>query len=425
MNNTKAMDFLKRYGMDAAAIDVADLAKRMLAGMEYGLANKTLTMPMIPTYVKIGQEIPNGVPVAVIDAGGTNYRSALVTIADGDYTVEHLEKRPMPGVGTPVDWDEFITFVADSIMPLMDKADSVGFCFSYPAEVTPEIDGRVIRFTKEVNIRGAEGKLVAAAVKAELEKRGVTGKKIVILNDTVAVLLGGSALIDRSACGGFIGQVSGTGANTCCILPMNKIPKLGTDDTTKILINLESGSYMDMEPGHFDQILDAESKEPGKSRFEKMTAGVYLGELCRLMLKAAAEEGLLSEYTAQKARELGTIDSAVIDAWASGERLDEISDNEDDAGFASTLSYQLIERSAKCMCACITAELMLTGEGKDSEKPVCVLAEGSLVQKSRHFRPVLEQWLESYTQNELGLHATIRIGQDTTLLGSAAAALFN
>ena len=192
-----------------------------------------------------------------------------------------------------------------------------------------------------------------------------------------------------------------------------------------MIVNLESGLYDELPRGDFDLVLDRESNNPGLKLFEKMTAGVYLGELCRLMLRAAADEGLLAAKTAENARNLGRIDSAVIDAWASGEKLEDFCGSEEDREFVQTLCLALFERSARCMCTNLAAIMLLTGEGNDPEKPVCVCAEGSLVQKGRHYRPVLERLLKEQAAEKLGRHAVLKVGQETTLPGSAAAALLN
>ena len=160
--------------------------------------------------------------------------------------------------------------------------------------ITPERDGRVVCIDKEVVITDCEGQLVGASLLAELARRGITGKRAVILNDTVAVLLGGAAQLDKDAYSGFIGQVSGTGTNTCVSLPVSQIGKLGQSGERGMVVNLESGEYDGIEGGDYDRMLDAGSHAPGTKRFEKLTAGVYLGELARLMLRGAADEGLLS-----------------------------------------------------------------------------------------------------------------------------------
>lgn len=425
MSSKTALDFLERHGMSPERIEPSLRAGKMRDNMERGLAGDKAALPMIPTYLKMDGAVPKGTGAIVIDAGGTNFRSALGSFTQQGFQAEELSKCSMPGIAKPATWEEFIAFVADRIMPLTDRAECIGFCFSYSADITPEIDGRVIRIDKEVVIEGSAGKLVGASLLEELERRGAGKKKIVILNDTAAVLLGGSATLDLSAYSGFIGQVSGTGTNTCCLLPASRITKLGLTDSTKMIVNLESGLYDELPRGDFDLILDQESNNPGLKLFEKMTAGVYLGELCRLMLRAAADEGLLAPKTAENARNLGRIDSAVIDAWASGEQLEDFCGSAEDRDFVKTLCLAVFERSARCMCTNLAAIMLLTGEGSDPEKPVCVCAEGSLVQKGRHYRPVLEKLLKEQAGEKLGKYAVLKVGQETTLPGSAAAALLN
>ncbi len=421
--NEKALDFLQRHGMTPESVDPDVCIYRMLAEMRSGLAGEHCSMDMIPTYLSNDGQLQAGVQAAVIDAGGTNFRSALVHFQPAGYTVTDMIKRKMPGTEAPCTWDEFVRFTADAIEPLMDRADVIGFCFSYAATITPEIDGRVITIDKEVVVEGCEGQLIGASLLAELERRGITGKKIVILNDTVAVLLGMAAGLDKSKYAGFIGQVSGTGTNTCVSLPVSEIKKLGLEGDNGMIINLESGKYDGITGGDFDRMLDEQSHNPGQKHFEKLTAGVYLGEICHLMLNAAADEGLLSEECAEKVRALPVFDSAVIDAWAFGEGYEMLGGNEDDHSFAQTLSLALFRRSARCMCVNLLALAELIGGGR--EKPICMLAEGSLVQKGRCYRPELERLLELYGTEKRGIALELHVGQETTLPGSAAAALLN
>lgn len=421
----KALDFIERHGMSPARIDPAEYAEKMRQDMERGLCGEPSSMPMIPTYIKDGGEIEKNVPVVVIDAGGTNFRSGIVTFTDSGCTLENVTKHKMPGTDKPASWDEFIAFTADKIQPLLERAELIGFCFSYNADIMPDIDGRVKRIDKEVVVTNSAGKLVGKSLTEEFERRGITGKRVFVLNDTVAALLGASSGMDKSAYSGFIGQISGTGTNTCCALPYSRIKKLGRDEEESILVNLESGMYDGLPCGDFDLILEKESIIPGEKYMEKLTAGVYLGELGKLMLGTAADEGLLSAGSAAKVRALGKIDASYIDAWASGEKLELVSDNAEDADFAKTVSLALFERSARCMCANLAAIMLLTGAGDSADKPVCVCAEGSLVDRSRYYRPMLEGFLREYAEEKLGKHAVLRVGRETTLPGSAAAALLN
>lgn len=420
-----AHDFLVKHHMEPERVAPAELAEKMAEDMRRGLKGEKSSLPMIATYLSNDGAVPEGSCAAVIDAGGTNFRSALVRFEKGGYTVEELRRWKMPGIETPCTWDEFIAFTADHIQHLMDKTEVIGFCFSYNADITPDMDGRVKRIDKEVVVKGCENRLVAASLNEELGRRGIHGKKIVILNDTAAALLGGTVTLDKSAYSGFIGQISGTGTNTCTSVPRSMIEKLNLTGSRGMLVNLESGSYDGIESGDFDLLLDSESNNPGEKDFEKKTAGVYLGELCRLMLLAAGEEGLLSAGSLEKAKALGHIDSAVIDAWSAGEKLEDVAVSAADGDFVRELSLSLFQRSARCMCVNLLAIALLTGAGKEAARPVCVCAEGSLVQRSHYYRPTLEQLLDSEGREKLGLHFKLMVGSETTLPGSAAAALLN
>lgn len=417
----KVDEFLKNHRMLPQDICPSDEAVKMISEMRRGLKGEVCSLPMIPTYLKTGK-IGSGC-AAVIDAGGTNFRSALVTFTENGYKTEYLTKKKMPGIGEAVEWEQFISFAADSIMPLMEYTDCIGFCFSYSADITPEIDGIVRSIDKEVVINNSAGKPVGSSLKEELERRGVHGKKIVVLNDTAAVLLGGASMLDNSLYDGFIGQVSGTGTNTCCSVAAKDIVKLGLSGDECMIINTESGMYDGIAMGEFDRILDAGSLNPGSKHFEKMTAGVYLGTLCSLMLAAGCKEGFISENTLETLQNAGEIDGAVIDAWSMGENLSGISS--EDRPFVQGISRALFERSARCMCANLAALIMLTGKGKNGDRPVCVCAEGSLVQKSRIYRPELERLMEEHIGGILGLHAVLVPVEESTLPGAAAAAILN
>jgi len=157
---------------------------------------------------------------------------------------------------------------------------------------------------------------------------------------------------------------------------------------------------------------------------EKLTAGVYLGDLLCRMLSCAAQEGLFSAGSMEKLEALGKIDASYLDRWSCGEDLEQIAASPEDGLFVQSLCLDLFERSARCMCTNILAIQLLTGEGREEGRPFCVCAEGSLVQKGRKYRPILEELLREEGR-KLGLYAVLKVGEESTLPGSAAAALLN
>ena len=92
---------------------------------------------------------------------------------------------------------------------------------------------------------------------------------------------------------------------------------------------------------------------------------------------------------------------------------------------AGELCRAVFERAAKCVCANLSAILVLTDTGSDPEHPTCVCADGSVIRYSRAFASCLDAELESFTAGVLGRHCVIRTQEEATTLGSAAAALIN
>lgn len=418
-------DFLARHSLCPEAIKPEECAEKMVEHMRSGLEGKVIDVPMIPTYLKGTGSVPLGKKAVVIDAGGTNYRAGLASFDETGCHVTNLAVSRMPGTGSPASWEEFISFAAGSIEPLLAEADVIGFCFSYDAEITPEMDGRVHRIDKEVNITGCEGKLIGEDLLKELERRGVSGKKVIILNDTVAALLGGSAGLAHESYSDFIGMICGTGINTCAGVAIKDIVKLGyTEGEGSMLINLESGCYSAMPSGDIDAAVDRNSLVPGEKLMEKMCSGAYVGDICKAALLQAAEEGIISKETGNAVNSIEKLNGAVVDAWARGEdRWNTFQDSEE-AEFAADVCRAVFERSAKCMSTNILSIMLLNGTGTDSEKPACVCAEGSLISRSAYFLPALQKALEAIAA-DTGRHAVIKLGHDTTLPGSAAAALLN
>ena len=408
--------------MEPERIDLDDTTSAFLGEMELGLHGRASSIRMIPTYLTADGVLPMGEPAAVIDAGGTNFRTALVSFTDEGAAIDSLNVCSMPGTDGAVAWADFIAFVADRLAPLLDRTDKVGFCFSYPTEETPERDGRVLSLTKQVQLDGFEGRLICADLAAELEKRGITGKSFVLLNDTPAVLLSGAAYASAQGCDGLVGLISGTGTNTCCVLPDEAIAKPHGAFSGNMLINLESGAFLGLPRGDFDVELDNATRDPGVYRHEKMTSGAYLGELCLLTLRGAAKEGLFSEAGAAKIASLTELSSAEADAMACGGGA---LFGGEDAETASMLCNAVFVRSARCVCSNLAAILVLTDRGSDPEHPACICADGSVIRRSRAFREALDGFMASFIEGKLGRRAVIWSTENATMLGSAAAALLN
>ena len=131
--------------------DVNLIANAILDDMNKGLSGQKSDQDMILTYSLPPKSKVKNKSVIVIDAGGTNFRSCLVTFDEnGNAIISDLEKTKMPAIDEELSKKEFFNQISKNLEHLKNKADSIGFCFSYPMTITQDGDGFVTGFSKEV-----------------------------------------------------------------------------------------------------------------------------------------------------------------------------------------------------------------------------------------------------------------------------------
>ena len=149
----KATSFLKQHRMHHSNVDMDKCCGIFLEEMEKGLSGEESSLKMIPTHIETDSDLPQNQPVIVLDAGGTNFRVATVYFDEnGEPVITGQQTYPMVGLEKEVDKDEVFQAMAGYIKDVAGKSDKVGFCFSYPMEKLPNKDGRVIHFSKEINL---------------------------------------------------------------------------------------------------------------------------------------------------------------------------------------------------------------------------------------------------------------------------------
>lgn len=418
-------DFLTRHGMAAEQVELPSLCRRFQEEMDAGLAGKPSTILMLPTYLSVDGTLPRNEPVAVIDAGGTNARVAKVTFTHGGATVENSTVFPVPGSRGEVTREGFVDAFAEALSPFVADCKAIGFCFSFPARITPQRDGEVLYFDKEVRVSDAPGMLLLHELNTALEKRGIPPRPGVVLNDTVAALLGGMFQTEVSRYDGFVGLIYGTGLNTCYSEAVESIGKLEGSLGGTMLINTESGAFGKVCPGTFDRRLDGDSRDPGHHLYEKMVSGAYLGEVVRYALAGAAEEGLLPD----RFRTIPRLETYEADGFVAspteGGPLAALCRTDGERQFVLDIISALSRRAARLVCGNLAAILLRAGLGKDPARPACIVAEGSTLYKSRLLFPCLEAEMAAYVGGDLGLHYTFLRPENANLMGAAAAALLN
>jgi hexokinase len=421
--------FLGNHKMRAGDIDLGEVIDLFTIDMQNGLEGKESTLRMIPTYIEADNEFLRGVPVVAVDAGGTNFRSAMVMFnTHGKLEISNVMNARMPGLEGEISKADFFRIIADYVESNAKLAQRIGFCFSYPTEILPNKDGRLLQFCKEVQAPEVVGTLIG---KNLLEALGMVEKQIVLLNDTVATLLAGKSASYGKDYDTFIGFILGTGTNTCYIESNHNITKLSDLDKSKSqIINIESGNFRRLKQSDIDARFDNTTINPGDYKFEKMFAGGYFGGLCLATLKTAVMEGLFSESASKGLLSLSDITTEEINDYVlnmpTGRGpLHLLIKDKADGEICTGIIEGLIERAAKLVAANMSAVILKTGKGKSAEKPILITIEGTTFYKLHKFRSFFEKYLADYLKDDRQRYYEFTEVKQSSLVGAALAALIN
>ncbi len=421
--NQSVKNFLAEHGF-YLDLNLNALTNELLADMNRGLSGKTSYQDMIPTYfdpssIKICEK-----SVIVIDAGGTNFRSSLVTFKkNGSAVISDFEKTKMPGTEGELSKKEFFTQIAQNIHRFKGKCSEICFCFSYAMSITEDHDGVLINFSKEVKAPEVVGCKIGEELKKALQKDGWQGEiKIFLLNDTVSALLAAAGQKKYSS---YVGFILGTGMNTAYVQP-----KKADYDLERQIIVCESAKFGGFKNSDFDIILDEKSLNPGSSAFEKLCAGAYLGPLAYETLYIAAKEGLFSKEFNEKIDSLKSLSLIEVSNFleSSNPKNGEFSnlfDSENADKKDLEMIYEifdaLVNRMAQLAAVLLCAALIQTEEGKSPEKPVCLACNGSSFFKTFKVIQRTKQYLDDLLRDKEIYYEMLPEEMDITL-GTAKAA---
>ena len=422
-------EFLKANGFVMAdEIDRQGMISTFLSEMEKGLKGEESSLMMIPTYVGVNGKIPEGAKAAVLDAGGTNFRGGIVTIPPA---VADKQNQPMPGTKGEVDEETFYQAFASEVKRLEGKATvkKIGWCFSYPAEATPELDAKLVRWTKNIQAPAIVGQYVGK----ELLKR-TGGAEIAIVNDTVATLLAAKATEGDKTYSSYLGFILGTGTNTAYVEKNANIKKLaGLDPNGTMIVNAESGGFNKIERSTFDVAADKKTGNPGFNFLEKMIAGAFLGGVGLEIYKAAAKAGLFSAKAATAIAGLGALETMDFDNFCAGFKkegrvnvLDSVFADPDDAKMAKRLGIPVFERAAVLTAIHLAAFCIKSGEGAEASAPIAINADGSTYYKTRAipFAETVKKELDDMLVKRRNVHYEITPQvDDAPMVGAGIAAM--
>lgn len=423
--------FLNTWKITPDAVDMDTCCSKFLKEMERGLNKKgSGSLAMIPTYISPKATIEVNRPVIVVDAGGTNLRTCLVSFDDQLHPhISSFRKTTMPGAKEEVSAKAFFSLLADQVEPLIEESEVIGFCFSYAAEITADHDGIPLVFSKEIKAKEVIGMPIGRSLLDELARRHhtVSRKRLVVLNDTVATLLAGKAFPSSVPYDGYVGFILGTGTNTAYVERNSEIKKLDNLGEGEQIINVESGNY-DLAIGDLDRRFFSTTENPAAYHFEKMISGAYLGAFCHLVLQQAIEEGLFSSRFAQRFSTLEPLNTTRMSNYLEmphNKDYDLVScvATEKDACALYLIIDAIIARAAKLTAVNLSAAVIKSRKGNNPRYPVCINADGTTYYKTENLSRYTEYYLYSYLQRKRHRYTRIVHIADSPLLGAAVAGL--
>ena len=415
----RVADFLLRHRLCASAYDWEEQLDAFLREMDAVRAGASGSLKMIPTRLDMDAMPTGPVSVTAIDIGGTNVRSAIVTLnRNGVVRIERLPAFRTPGIGSRVSIQEFFRIIVAGVQRHL-SANPIGICFSLAAAPLPDGDAVATAGAKQLDIPDLLGSRIGASFRAAASELNLpSGQQITVINDTLAAALGGK--LDAACAGysGFVGFIYGTGTN------------IAYQEPSGDMINVESGAYCGFPTGDIDDLYDQRHIDPGCDRFEKMVSGGYQGGLMALVLEAAEGEGLLSAGFSHRlsgalaGEPLGSADISAFSNTPSGcSPIALACSSETDRATAAAICDAMTGRSAFLCSITISAALLRAQIGRQPSVPAFITAEGSTYLRQKDFREMLDACMVEYARRRHGLYCEFHPVSDAVIKGTAIAAL--
>ncbi|GKZ56689.1 hexokinase A [Aspergillus niger] len=294
--------------------------------MEKGLENTGGDIPMNVTWVTKSPTGHETGQYLTVDMGGTNLRvcNVILTEEKGGYKITQ-SKFKLPGglkTGNAKElWEYIADRVADflrehELTPNPDEKLPLAFTFSYPVTQDNIRHGVLQRWTKGWDVSGVEGEDVVAQLEEAFAERNVPVHIVALVNDTTGTLIA-SAYKDPEI---KIGSIFGTGCNSAYMEKIGRVPKISEHHLPAdqlVAINTEYGAFDNshrvLPRCQFDLEIDRTSPRPGQQTYEKMVAGLYVGEIVRLIIVHLHEKvGFLENMDLSRLRHIHAMESSCV-----------------------------------------------------------------------------------------------------------------
>lgn len=431
----EAIDYLRHTGMLPRPDGIGEEVDVYLGEMERKLADPGLIREMMPSFIAAGGRIATDRPVIAVDAGGTNLRVAVVTLRSGaPATITRYSSHPMPGSRGRVGKREFFDACITHLAGVIDESDAIGVCFSYPLVMNSCRDGRLLQWSKQIDIDDIVDTDLGSGLRQALVDGGHRGDKdITLLNDSTSALLSGLAEDGGSGCSAVVGFILGTGMNMAYAEDCRNIAKLGDGgDLDTMIINMEGSRYDKFPRTPIDVKMDRGLSDPDDYPFDKMVGGKYLGLLSFTLIRDAVEKGVFSPAFAAATSTIEVLETRdLVRYWdstsSSPGRLADLAKagTPTDRAVLDALIESVVERAARYCAAALCAVIRKSCRGNDTEKPIRVVVEGGTYRNFRRLRERMHAHMEAYFAANGGMTCEFVMPDNAALVGAAVAALLS
>uniref|UniRef100_A0A8C1J0W1 Hexokinase-2 n=1 Tax=Cyprinus carpio TaxID=7962 RepID=A0A8C1J0W1_CYPCA len=276
-----------------------EVKAKMRVELERGLkkdSHPTASVKMLPTYV---YRTPDGTErgkYLALDLGGTNFRLRNVSVLHSQEMLSYffifVLKSCLLLLLLFQLFDHIVQCISDFLdyMGMKNTRLPLGFTFSFPCNQTA-LRQMLLSNDHPYHPLGYD---VVDMLREAIKRRNEFDLDIVaIVNDTVGTMM--TCAYEDPKCQ--IGLIAGTGSNVCYMEEMKNIEFVEGDEG-QMCVNTEWGGFgandnIEDIRTRYDREVDGGSLNPGKQRFEKMTSGMYLGEIVRRILIDLTKHGLL------------------------------------------------------------------------------------------------------------------------------------
>ncbi len=417
---------LRQSSMTADSLDLRTLTQLFLSQMRISLYGGVSSVPMLPTFLAPFGSPTRGDVVAVAVLDDREVRVCLVDFSEDKPACREENSFPIPGREYPAPLEDILYAVAELVEPLLGQANRFALCLPFPVDYDGKGDGCIRRFPGSMTVSEFSGQSVLALLRAELQSRGCPSLPMVLVSEPDAVLLATSvAQAPGTRC---LGLSWGSNIDLGFTAPGSIVLRWPGIDGKLMLFDGGFSSAQCVPFGMVDYSKDRDCYGPGQDLYLKMVSTDYLGEIYRLTMIKAAERKLLSFGCSRDVLSLTYLGlDAVLDFLDDpirGGTLAHFCREPQDREVGLAVAHAVLERAVRLVCANLSAVLSFVGAGQDAEHPPCVGLWGEAFQSPR-LRSLLEEQLQGFTRDVLGLHVTLSPGLASPAIGAALAACYN